>query len=161
MYRSILLYLLHLVLAVGLFVPAAAQPKKKKRKKAVPILTFEQGSVTKSEFERVYAKNNGGMEAVQDHTSEQYREYLDLYINFKRKVFAAEAQELQETEAFKREFNQYKKQLVQPYLSAKDVEDKLIQEAYDRSQQLVNASHLLIRVEQDAIPSDTMKAYER
>ena len=161
MYRSILLYLLHLVLAVGLVAPAAAQPKKKKKKKQVSLLTFDQGTVTKAEFERVYAKNNGGMEAVQAHTPEQYREYLDLYINFKRKVFAAEAQGLQDTEAFQREFNQYKKQLVQPYLSAKDVEEKLIQEAFDRSQELVNASHLLIRVAEDAIPSDTMKAYER
>ena len=108
MYRSILLYLLHLVLAVGLVAPAAAQPKKKKKKKQVSLLTFDQGTVTKSEFERVYAKNNGGMEAVQAHTPEQYREYLDLYINFKRKVFAAESQGLQDTEAFQREFNQYK-----------------------------------------------------
>ncbi|MEM9896293.1 MAG: peptidylprolyl isomerase, partial [Bacteroidota bacterium] len=154
-------FLLHLVLTAGFIAPTYAQTKQKKKKKSKALLTFDQGTVTQAEFERVYAKNNGGLEAVQSHTPDQYREYLDLYINFKRKVFAAEAQGLNDTDAFQREFNQYKKQLVQPYLSAKDVEDQLIQEAYDRSQQLVNASHLLIRVGQDALPQDTLKAYEQ
>ncbi len=47
-------------------------------------------TVQKSEFEYVYQKNNGGWEAVKSHTQAQYQEYLDLYINFKRKVLEAE-----------------------------------------------------------------------
>ncbi len=125
-----------------------------------PILIFEKDTVYKSEFERVYQKNNGGYEAAKQHSKEQYREYLDLYINFKRKVFEAEAQGLHETEAFKREFETYRKQLVQPYLSATDVEEKLIEEAYERSGYLVNASHLLLKVAEDALPEDTLKTYQ-
>ncbi|MEO0895385.1 MAG: peptidylprolyl isomerase [Bacteroidota bacterium] len=151
------------VLMVSVFIlphHAYAQKKKKKKKDKV-LLTFDQAKVTKSEFERVYAKNNGGDEAVMSHTPAQYREYLDLYVNFKRKVFAAEAEGLNEQDAFKREFEQYRKQLVQPYLSAKDVEEKLIQEAYDRSGYLVDASHLLLRLSEDAAPADTKRVYNK
>lgn len=135
--------------------------KKGKKKKSKVLLTFDKEKVTKAEFERVYAKNNGGLEEAQSHTPEQYREYLDLYINFKRKVFAAEDEGLPSTPAFKREFEQYRKQLVQPYLSAKDVEERLIEEAYERSGFLIDASHILLRVSEDASPADTLAKYKR
>lgn len=126
------------------------------------LLTFNNGiTVSKGEFERVYQKNNGGYEKVKTHTPEQLREYLDLYVNFKRKVFAAEAQELHETTAFKQEFETYRKQLAQPYLSAKEVEEQIIKEAYDRSKFLVNADHLLVTVAEDASPADTLAAYQK
>ena len=125
------------------------------------LLSFEQEEVDLPEFQRVYQKNNGGADAVKEHTVEQYREYLDLYINFKRKVFEAEAQGIHETESFKNEFATYKKQLVEPYMSATEVEDQLIQEAYNRSKFLVNASHILLNVGKDALPADTLTAYNK
>ncbi|MDX2249056.1 MAG: peptidylprolyl isomerase [Bacteroidia bacterium] len=125
------------------------------------LLGFDKENVSKEEFERVYAKNNGGKEAVATHTPEQFREYLDLYINFKRKVFEAETIGLDTTPAFQQEFNTYRKQLAQPYLSSKEVEDELIKEAYDRSAFLVNASHLLVNADQSASPEDTAKAFAR
>ncbi|MEM7373462.1 MAG: peptidylprolyl isomerase [Bacteroidota bacterium] len=128
---------------------------------APALLSFAEGVVTQSEFERVYAKNNGGREIAATHTPEQLKEYMDLYINFKRKVFEAESQALHETPAFKQEFSTYRKQLAQPYLSAKEVEDQLIEEAFMRSGYLVSASHLLLTVPQDAAAEDTLAAYTR
>ncbi|MEL6252961.1 MAG: peptidylprolyl isomerase [Bacteroidota bacterium] len=125
------------------------------------LLSFDKGTVSQEEFERVYAKNNGGREAVASHTNEQYREYLDLYVKFKRKVFEAEDLGLDETPAFKQEFETYRKQLVKPYLSAKEVEDRLVKEAYDRSQYIVNAAHLLIGAKENASPSDTLRVYNK
>ncbi len=125
------------------------------------LLSFDQGRVSQAEFERVYAKNNGGpAEAAKKEVSD-WREYLDLYINFKRKVFEAEAMGLDTMPAFKQEFSTYRKQLVQPYLSAKEVEEQLVREAYDRSGYLVNASHLLLMVPETATPQDTLAAYKR
>jgi peptidyl-prolyl cis-trans isomerase SurA len=124
------------------------------------ILSFSKENVTQGEFERVYAKNNGGREEAGKHDPEQMREYLDLYIKFKRKVFEAEAMGLDTTPAFKQEFSSYRKQLAQPYLSAKEVEDELIKEAYERSGYLVNASHLLVNVKEGSSPEDTLKAYQ-
>ncbi len=128
---------------------------------SVPILLFEGDTVSKSEFERVYQKNNGGYDEASQHDPEKYREYLDLYINFKRKVFEAEAQGIHKTPEFQREFETYRKQLVQPYLSATEVEEQLIKEAYERSEYLINASHLLLKLTEDALPEDTLEVYRK
>lgn len=125
------------------------------------LLKFPKENVTKAEFERVYQKNNGGYEKAAKHTPEQFREYLNLYINFKRKVFEAEAEGLDKSPAFVQEYTNYKKQLAQPYLSAKDVEDKLVSEAYDRMQYSVNAAHILIMCDENALPEDTLAAYNK
>ncbi len=150
-------YVCFLVMAATLMQPLHAQ----KKIKDPVLLDFGTQKVTKSEFERVYAKNNGGLDAVKSQTPEQYREYLDLYINFKRKVFEAEALALDKTPAFEQEFATYRKQLAQPYLSAKEVEDHLIQEAFDRSGSLVHASHLLVTIPANLTPEDTLTAYKR
>jgi len=125
------------------------------------LLDFDKEDVTKAEFERVYQKNNGGYAQAKNHTTEQFQEYLDLYINFKRKVFEAEDNGLDTTRAFKQEFETYRRQLAQPYLPAKEVEDKLVKEAYERSLYTVKASHLLVNVSETATPADTLAAYNR
>jgi peptidyl-prolyl cis-trans isomerase SurA len=118
-------------------------------------------SVTQDEFERVYAKNNGGIDSAKKHTVDKYKEYLKLYINFKRKVMAAEKEGLDTTKAFQQELSQYIKQLAQPYLVERDVLNKLIDEAYERSKFELRASHLLISCAPDAAPADTLKAFQK
>lgn len=131
-------------------------------KKDPALLIFTgKDTVYKSDFEYVYQKNNGGWEAVKAHTPAQYREYLDLYVNFKRKVLEAESLGLDQTEAFKSEFEGYRKQLAQPYLVDKEVQEELVNEAYRRSQEFVSASHILIMCGPDALPDDTLKAYNK
>ena len=134
----------------------------KTAKRQPAILTFPgKDTVYKDEFEYVYQKNNGGWDEVKSHTQDQYKEYLDLYINFKRKVLEAERLGLHEKEAFKTEFEGYRKQLAQPYLVEKSVQEKLIREAYDRSKTMVNAAHILIMCSPDAVPDDTLQAYNK
>ncbi|MEM9985078.1 MAG: peptidylprolyl isomerase [Bacteroidota bacterium] len=152
-----------LMLILGAVACKSTKPVAEQAPKPSPaLLTFANGSiVNQAEFERVYAKNNGGLEEAANHSVDQFQEYLDLYINFKRKVFEAEEMGLAETPAFKQEFGTYRKQLAQPYMSAKEVEDRLIREAYDRSQYQVNASHILITVQENAAPADTLAAYQK
>lgn len=159
--QQTIVYILVLMISLGMSVSTASAQKRQKVKKKNILLDFGRDVVTKQEFERVYAKNNGGVEVAATHSDSLLEEYLDLYIKFKQKVFAAEDLGLDTTTAFKQEFAQYKKQLVQPYLSAKDVEDQLVQEAYDRSQYRVSASHLLLRVDPNASPADTLAALTR
>ena len=136
----------------------AQKPNKKETRK---LLEFQRENVSQAEFERVYQKNNGGYEAAKLHTPDQFREYLDLYIKFKRKVFAAEDAGIHQSEAFQSEFEGYRQQLAQPYMSAKDVEDRIVREAYERSGYLVNAAHLLLRVGEDDAPEDTLAVYQK
>jgi peptidyl-prolyl cis-trans isomerase SurA len=136
--------------------------KSKSSKKDPALLVFPgKDTVQKSDFEYVYQKNNGGWDAVKSHTQAQYKEYLALYINFKRKVLEAEANGLQNADAFKTEFEGYRKQLAQPYLVDKSSQEELVHQAYDRSKEIVAAAHILIGVGPDAPAEDTLKAYQK
>ncbi len=122
------------------------------------LLTIDGKPVTKSEFEAVYKKNNGKDMSAEKKT---VKEYLDLFINFKLKVKEAEIMGLDTAGAFKQELNGYKKQLSAPYLTDKDVTDNLVKEAYERNKSEVNASHILIKCAEDALPKDTIEAWQR
>lgn len=122
------------------------------------LLTVAGEKVTKTEFLNVYKKNNIKGDAMDRKSLE---EYLNLYINFKLKVKEAEEQKLDTFSSFKNELAGYRKQLAQPYLTDKQVDEDLIKEAYDRMQWDVRASHILIRVDKDALPEDTLAAYKK
>ena len=115
--------------------------------------------VPTQEFLYVYKKNNASPDA--DQPGQGLREYLELYTNFKLKVLDAERLGLDTTEAFRRELEGYREQLAQPYLTEKSVTEQLIREAYARLQEEINASHILITVDPDADPRDTLAAYQK
>lgn len=127
-------------------------------KKAPILMTIAGEDITRSEFEKVYKKNNVKDAAFDKKTLE---DYLDLYINYKLKVKEAEELKLDTSNNFKTELAGYRKQLAQPYLVDKDVSEKLIREAYDRLTKDVRASHVLIKVAPDALPKDTLIAFTK
>ncbi len=122
------------------------------------LMTIAKTPVTKSEFEKVYRKNNNKEGA---YDMKDVREYLELYINYKLKVKEAEEEKLDTSQTFINELKGYRKQLAQPYMTDKDVSDALVKEAYDRLQKDVRASHILINVAPDALPKDSLAAYNR
>ncbi len=123
-----------------------------------PVLMSIAGEeILKSEFERVFKKNN--RDSV--FTEQAVREYLDLYINYKLKVKEAETLKMDTSSTFQSELAGYRKQLSQPYLVDKEVSENLVREAYDRLKRDVKASHILLKLPQDALPKDTVKVYNR
>jgi peptidyl-prolyl cis-trans isomerase SurA len=122
------------------------------------LMTIGNTKVKLSEFESVYHKNNFKDVSNDKKTLD---DYIDLFTNFKLKVKEAEELGLDTTKQFRDELAGYRKQLAQPYLTDKDVNEKLLKEAYDRMQTDVRASHILIMVEEDALPKDTMVAYNK
>jgi peptidyl-prolyl cis-trans isomerase SurA len=121
------------------------------------LLTVDGQSISLSEFEAVYKKNN--RDEVVDQ--KDLEEYLELYINFRLKVREAESLGLDTLRKFIEELKGYQKQLAKPYLTDKSVTEKLIKEAYDRSLKDVRASHILLKVGPDALPKDTLEVYNR
>jgi peptidyl-prolyl cis-trans isomerase SurA len=122
------------------------------------LMTIAGEKITKSEFLDVYNKNNLKKDVIDKKSLE---EYLDLYINFKLKVKEAESLGLDTTASFITELAGYRKQLAQPYLIDKEVNDNLLQEAYNRMQWDIRASHILIKVAINAAPKDTLIAYNK
>jgi peptidyl-prolyl cis-trans isomerase SurA len=114
--------------------------------------------VTKEEFEAIYRKNNT---KETNSSKEALEEYLQLFINFKLKVKAAKDAGKDTVNAFKNELKGYRRQLAQPYLTDKEVNEQLIEEAYNRMKTDVRASHILISLGADALPKDTLAAYKK
>jgi len=121
------------------------------------LMTINDQKITKSEFERIFHKNN--KDSVADEKA--VNEYLDLFINFKLKVFEALANGLDTAANFKQELSSYRKQLTAPYFVDKETEDKLVREAYERKKIRIRTSHILIKVAENASPSDTLAAYNK
>ncbi len=122
------------------------------------ILKVAGENISKSEFLNVYQKNNVNGEVLDRKSLE---EYMDLYINFRLKVKAAEDQGLDTTKSFIDELAGYRKQLAQPYLIDDEMNKSLLEEAYNRKKEDIRASHLLIKVDRNASPADTLAAYKR
>ncbi|MCG8319096.1 MAG: peptidylprolyl isomerase [Cytophagales bacterium] len=114
--------------------------------------------VTSEEFLYVYNKNNFKKDSIFDR--KDVEEYLGLFINFKLKVKEALALDMDKEASFKTELEGYRKQLAKPYLTESKVTEQLVQEAYDRMKYEIDASHILLRLNQSAEPEDTLKAYD-
>jgi len=123
------------------------------------LFTVGGDKVTVSDFEYVYNKNNINNQA--DYSDTSLRNYLALYENFRLKVREAEAMKLDTIPSLKTELEGYRKQLAKSYLSDREITDKLVLEAYERSKTEVNASHILVKVDENANPADTLVAYKK
>lgn len=124
-----------------------------------PLFTVDGRPISTEEFIYVYKKNNANSDSA--YTKEDIEDYLELYKKFKLKIAEAKAQGIDTTKEFVKEFNTYKEQLKKPYLTENKVTEQLIQEAYNRYKKEVNATHILLKVDENAAPEDTLKAYNK
>jgi peptidyl-prolyl cis-trans isomerase SurA len=121
------------------------------------ILKIDNHVVNKSEFEQIYWKNKKEKIA----TKEDLDEYIKLFINFKLKVISAEELGLDTTNKFIDELSGYRKQLEKPYLTDTSITESLINEAYYRTINEINASHIMVKLGPNPNPTDTLKAYNK
>lgn len=121
------------------------------------LMEIGDKKITLEEFEAIYNKNSDNKK----NTKEEVEDYLDLYIKFKLKVVEAEDLGMDTLSAFTQELEGYRKQLAQPYLSDREVTEKLIEEAYERMKYDVKAAHILVKVTLEADPKDTLAAYNK
>lgn len=121
------------------------------------LLVIENQKVPVSEFLDIYTKNNKNV----DYSKASIDEYLDLFINYKLKLMEIQRLRLDTQKNFINEFQKYRDQLAQSYLIDKNTVDKLLNEAYNRIQNDVRVSHILVKLSPYASPKDTLKAYNK
>jgi peptidyl-prolyl cis-trans isomerase SurA len=121
------------------------------------LLTVGDEDITVEEFWNIYKKNN----TEKSIDKKSIDEYLDLYVNFRLKVNEAKSLKKDTLASFIKELNGYRDQLAKPYLVDEDINDQLLQEAYDRMQKDVRVSHILLFLDEDALPEDTLKVFEK
>ena len=121
------------------------------------VMTLNGNPVLRSEFEYSYNKNNS--ETVVDKKS--VADYVPLFVNYKLKVFAAEAAGIDTTSAFRKEFLSYRDQQVRPsFINDDDVEQearkiyKETQTRIDSNGGLVRPSHILLMLKQNATQAE-------
>jgi peptidyl-prolyl cis-trans isomerase SurA len=127
--------------------------------KGDPVLfTVGDTPVHLSEFKYIYTKTNA---EKADFSKASLQEYLDLYTRFKLKVQKAKEMRLDTVTALKQELEGYRRQLADSYLIDREVTERLIQEAYERTRQDVDLSHILVKIPENATPEDTLAAWNK
>lgn len=121
------------------------------------LFTVADKPVTVGEFLYIYTKNNG---TKADFSKASLEENMNLYKNFKLKVQYARDMKMDTVPSTKTELAGYRKQLADSYLMDKEVSDRLVKEAYERSKKDLHLSHILKSVSDKAAPADTLKAYQ-
>ena len=119
------------------------------------VLEVGNELVSLADFTHVYGKNN--RDSV--YTVEALDEYMELFVNFKLKVLEAEALGMDTAAAFQKELAGYRTQLARPYLVDGALLDELVEQAFERKGMEVRASHMLISVDANAAPADTLRAW--
>jgi peptidyl-prolyl cis-trans isomerase SurA len=121
------------------------------------IMEIDGNPVTKSEFLQIYLKNNPDPQF--DKAS--LDEYVEMFTKFKLKVAEAEKLGYDTIPKLRKELDGYRKQLALPYLIDSVENQAMVSQAYDRIKNEVRASHILIRVDANASPKDTLAAYNK
>ena len=124
---------------------------------AQTLFTYGKQAVSKQEFLKAFKKNNN-----EKSTSEKsYRNYLELYIRFKLKVQAAYEMKLDTLKTQQTELQNFRNQVADSYVNDNASMNKLVTEAFERSQKDVHLAHIFIAAPKNASPADTLKAFQK
>ena len=144
---------LFFALLAGISVTAQQQNSTKE-----VLFTIDDKPYDTEEFIRVYNKN---LDLVKDESQKDLTQYLELYIGYKLKVNKAFKLGLQNGAQYQNELKSYRTQLSKNYLMDSKVTQELLDEGYARLQKEINASHILLMVDENASPEDTLAAYNK
>jgi peptidyl-prolyl cis-trans isomerase SurA len=145
-------------IVLGLLLLFQFNPAFSQELKNEVLFTIDDKPFYTDEFIRVYNKN---LDLVKDDSQKDIDVYFELFLGYKLKVDKAYKLGLQNSLKYQNELNSYRTQLSKNYTSDSKVTQALIEEAYNRSNKEVNASHILILVDENASPADTLVAFNK
>lgn len=107
-----------------------------------PVLMRINGKgISRSEFEHAYNKSN----ALTGARQQNLREYVDFFVGNKLKVAAAEAAGLDTIRTFREELDDYRCQLIESYLTDKEVSEYAAHQLYDKMKFRQHAGRVLVQ----------------
>lgn len=122
------------------------------------LFTINEKPYYTDEFSRIYKKN---LDLVKDDSQKDLNQYLQLFVGYKLKVSKAYKLGLQNGAQYQSELKSYRAQLAKNYFNDTKITEELVEEGYNRLQKEIRASHILILVDENASPEDTLKAYKK
>lgn len=119
-----------------------------------PVLMKVNGvDVPKSEFEYLYHKNS-----QQQLTPQPLEEYVEMFKIYKLKVADAIANGIDTTASFRKEMQQYRRDLAAPYVADSAYLDAFVREAAERAKTDAEAYHIMILKGQSPAQEEAAKA---
>ncbi len=103
------------------------------------LMKINNKEVKLSEFEYLYKKN-----LEQQVNKESIDEYVDRFVNYKLKVVEAERLGFDTLPRIKKEIEGYKNDMLTPFLTDTELQEQLVQEAYQRMTKDVDVSHIML-----------------
>ncbi len=125
---------------------------------AQTLFTYGQHTVDAKEFVRAYNKNNS--QTIPDKTK-SIKDYLDLYIKSKLKVREAYARGLDTLPGLVTEVKNLRAQIVENYMTDPEILNRLIKEAFQRSQKDIHAAFIFINFYNSSGVIDTNAANKK
>lgn len=122
------------------------------------LFTIDNKPYYTDEFSRIYKKN---IDLVKDDSQKDLDKYLELFIGYKLKINKANKLGLENNPKYKSELASYRTQLAKNYITDTKVTKELIEEGYNRTLKEVHAAHILLNLEENAVPVDTLKIYNQ
>ncbi len=122
---------------------------------SMSLMTVAGKSIEAGEFIRMYLKN------MDPEKKLPVDEYVNQYALFKMKVADAISEGFDSTTSFRNELDGYRNQLAQNYLTDTQTREELLRKAYQRSLKEINTWHILVALQQNASPGDTLKAWKK
>lgn len=151
-----------LIPAGALALASCAGPSPTLAPGQTPVVAeFSGERLTLAEFEEQYARSAGSRAAAAADSLEAYEDFLTRYVDFRLKVREARRLGFDQDPELQAEIESYRDQLAQPYLLEREVLEDIIRDLYEKQQEEIAASHILLMVDEHASPADTLAAYQR
>lgn len=114
-------------------------------KKDILVAEFQDQIISLDEFENVYAKNNGGYEIAKNDSLQKKINFLDLYLNFRMKIYDAKKRGLDKLADVVAEFTDYKNKIGLSYLLEKELVEPNLRTLYQKRKEELRVSHIMFR----------------
>lgn len=111
----------------------------------IVIAEYDDVKIRMDEFEKAYTKNVGNLEAAAKDSFSNYKNFAELYTNFRMKLDDAKLRGYQNDSELNEELQNYKKQVGSSYILEKYLVEPNVKDLYERRKTEIRASHIMIR----------------
>ena len=125
------------------------------------VAVFDGVHLALAEFEEQFLKTSAGLEDAMGDSLAAYRDFLDRYVNLRIKLLAAREAGYYELPELRQELDGYRVSFGRPYLVDKEVMEPILRDMYEKRKEVVEVSHIMARLDVNAVPADTLAAYRK
>lgn len=156
------------LLTALLLASLGVMPMSLKAQKADDPVIFEINGkkIYKSEFMKEFLRSAGvdpkaAPTACTYEKRQALEDYVDLFVNYRVKLEDAFANGYDTIPELVKELKGYRNELAAPYLIDSSTLEQILHEAYSRNHYTLHAAHILVFMDKNPSPEDTLKAYQK